>query len=248
MRHAVILLLILALAGTAVLAEDFWQKAKFTEWSDKDVQKMFKDSPWARSVEVRLGGGGGGGGGGRGGRRGGMGGEMSAADASADIGGAGGGGGRGSRGSAGAMPESVPTQLLIVRWHTAMPIKQAMARMRYGKEAGSSPEAAKQLQAEVKRYVVGIAEVPPQLLMRTKLPELKSRASLHIKGKDPIEAGDVVAEKGERGVYLYLLFPREGHPIALEDKEVEVVLKLATTEIKRRFRLKDMLFEGKLEL
>ncbi|MBI4876349.1 MAG: hypothetical protein HY822_17065 [Acidobacteria bacterium] len=246
MKRALIALVILSLAGGALWAADFWQKAKFTEWSDKDAQKMLKDSPWARPVEVRMGGGGGGGGG-RGGRGGG---DMSAAGPSAEDmgGGGGGGGGRRGGGGGGGMPESSPGQILIVRWHTALPVRQAVARMRFGAEAGTSPEAAKMLQPELKRYVVGIAGVPPQMLMRTKIPELKTRATLNIKGRDPIQATDVQADRGERGANLYLFFAREENPITLEDREVEVVLKLQSVEVKRRFKLKDMVFDGKLEI
>ena len=146
------------------------------------------------------------------------------------------------------MPESVPGQILIVRWHTALPLRQAVARMRFGKEAGTSPEAAKLLQPEQKRYVVGISGLPPQLVMRMKPAELKSRATLKLKGKDPIQAIDVLADRSERGADLYLIFSRTDNPITIEDDNVEVILKLASVEVKRRFRLKDMVFEGKLEL
>ncbi len=244
-RALVAFLLVISLGVAALWAADFWQKSKFTEWSDKDAQKMLRDSPWARPVEVRLAGGGGGGRGGRGG------GGMSAASAADDMGGGGGGGrggGGGGRGGGGDMVETPPAHQLVVRWHTAMPVKQAVARMRFGKEAATSPEAAKLLQPEQKRYVVGIAGVPPQLMARSKPAELKSKAFLNVKGRDPIQAADVLADRGERGTNVYLIFPREGNAITLADNEVEVVLKLATVEIKRRFRLKDMLFEGKLEL
>ncbi len=255
MKRALVLVLVLVFAGMSVWAEDFWQKAKFTDWSDKDTQKMLRDSPWARQVEIRLGGGGGAGGmgGGRGGRGGGGGGgaDISAAPNAGDDFGGGGtggmGGGRG-RGGGGQSMESAPGHVVVVRWHTALPIRQAVARIRFGKEAGTSPEAAKMLQPEEKRYVIGISELPPQVLMRSRPAELKSKAMLHVKGREPLEAGEVVAERGERGATLYLVFPRASFPITLDDKEVEVVLKLTAVEIKRRFRLKDMLFDGKLEL
>ena len=95
---------------------------------------------------------------------------------------------------------------------------------------------------------VGLANVPPQLVMRTKPPEIKSKAFLNVKGRDPIPAVDVLADKGERGANLYLIFSRTENPITLENNEVEVVVKLGTVDIKRRFRLKDMVFDGKLEL
>ena len=246
MRRLLIVSLILSLGAAALLAADFWLKAKFTEWSDKDCQKMLKDSPWARPVEVRYGGGGGGGGGRRGGGGGGGGGD----DLGGMSGGGGGGGGRrggGGGGGGDTMMESTPSQTVVVRWHTAMPVRQAVAKLRFGKEATASPDAAKMLQPEQKRYVIGMIGIPAQL-MRGKPAELKGGAQLRIKGKDPIPASNVQAEREQRGANVYLFFPRDTNPIALEDGDVEVVLKLASVEIKRRFKLKDMVFDGKLEL
>src|SRR5689334_11580334 len=50
-RH---ILLLSAIVGTASLlvAGDFWDKKKFPDWSAKDAQKMLKESPWARPVEM----------------------------------------------------------------------------------------------------------------------------------------------------------------------------------------------------
>jgi hypothetical protein len=84
--------------------------------------------------------------------------------------------------------------------------------------------------------------------MRTKPEELKSKAFLNVKGRDPIQAVDVVSDRDERGANIYLVFPRADTPITLEDGDVEVFLKLGTVDVKRRFRLKDMVFDGKLEL
>src|SRR3954468_17261823 len=67
-KHTAILAASLGLASL-LFAADFWDKKKFPDWSAKDAQKMLKESPWARPVE--LGGGGGvGSGSGRGGGRG----------------------------------------------------------------------------------------------------------------------------------------------------------------------------------
>jgi hypothetical protein len=46
---------------------------------------------------------------------------------------------------------------------------------------------------------------------------------------------------------LYMVFPKTD-PIALEDKEVEFVAKVGENTIKQKFRLKDMVFNNKLEL
>jgi hypothetical protein len=49
---------------------------------------------------------------------------------------------------------------------------------------------------------------------------------------------------------VVLFFPRDGHPIVLEDREVEVRVGLPglAQPIRRAFKLKSMVYEGKLEL
>src|SRR5262245_11951996 len=75
-----------------IWAAEFWNDKQPSEWSEKDIDRLLKRSPWAREISVSLGSGGGaGGGGGRGGGRGGRGGG----------GGMGGGGGRGMGGGGG---------------------------------------------------------------------------------------------------------------------------------------------------
>jgi hypothetical protein len=255
-------LITLGLGAIALTAADFWQSKKFTEWSDKEVQKILRDSPWARPVEVRLEGMGGGGmsGGGRGGRGGRGGGGGGAGGSPGGAGGEGMGGAVGTEGIGGRSAgessggfdssQAPPTQTVIVRWHTALPIKQAVVRARYKDEAANSPEAAKILSRLETEYVVGVTELPPQLV-RGNPAQLKSNAVLKIKGRPPIPADNVQAGRGQRGADLYLFFPKAqpgSHLIALEDGEVEVELKLGSTNIRRKFRLKDMVFDGKLEI
>ncbi len=146
--------------------------------------------------------------------------------------------------------EAPPTQTVTVRWHTAAPIKQAVARARYGNEVGTSPEAAQMLNRQETHYVVGIIGLPMAVAKRNPA-QLKSNALLKLKGRSPIVAEDVKAAPDARGANLYMFFPRTqpgSHVIVLEDNEVEVSLKLGNTEIKRKFKLKDMLFDGKLEI
>jgi len=237
----------LALGAVTAAAEDFWQKKKFSEWTPKEVQKMLKDSPWARPVEIRLdvmsgarmsGGR----------RRGGGGGSLG--DASMGAGSMGGEQGGPGSGGGMAMPESIPTVTAYVRWRTALPVKQAYIRTRFGDEAATSPEAAKLLASRETHYIIEIAGLPPST-MRVNPAQLKAAAQLRIKGKPPIQAVDIKAGREQNLINLYLIFPRgeEGAPaITLEDKEVEVFLRTGPLDIRRKFRLKDMVFEGNLEV
>jgi hypothetical protein len=251
-RSLFTLFLVLGLGAWALGAAEFWEKKKFSEWTEKEVRKMLNDSPWARPVEIRvdaMGGARAGGGGGR--RRGGGGGG--GFDASAgSMGGAdeGMGGGMGRGGGGMPMPEAVPTITVYVRWRTALPVKQALVRARFGDEAATSPDAAKFLSAQETHHIIEIAGVPMPML-RIKPDQLKAGAQLRIKDKPPIQAVDLKAGRDENRINLYLMFPRQqdGTPvIVLEDKEVEVLLKAGPLDIRRKFRLKDMIFEGKLEI
>ena len=146
--------------------------------------------------------------------------------------------------------QAPPTVTAIVRWHTALPIKQAAARSRYGDEAATSPDAAKMLARQEQQYVVGIAGLPGRLV-RGKPEQLRSSAFLKVKGQPPLQAADVKGDREQDRANLYLFFPRGqagSHVITLDDQEVEVLLKLPSLEIKRKFRLKEMVYEGKLEI
>lgn len=226
---------------------DFWQKKKFPDWTEKEARKLIADSPWARVVSVGIGGAPGGRAGGRRGRGGG--GSMDTTiDASAGSGGMEAGGGRSAGGFDGVSPS--PTADVVVRWHSALPVKQAVARLRFGAEAGSSEEARKLLGRNEPNYVVGFIGVPAQLV-RGGPEQLKPLATLRLKDQDPVAAANITGERDRNLVNLYVFFARgeAASPlIKLEDGEVEVRLKLPTIEIRRKFRLKEMVYDGKLEI
>src|SRR5665213_2876249 len=65
---------LLFLCALCMWAANFWTTKPFTDWDDKEVQKVLTDSPWVGRVTMSSGGGGGApaavAGGGGGGRRG----------------------------------------------------------------------------------------------------------------------------------------------------------------------------------
>src|SRR4029077_3221174 len=88
---------LLFLCALCMGAADFWTTKPFTDWSDKEVQKILTDSPWAEKVAV----------------------SASAGDVLSAPGGGGGGGGRGGRGgdsgggdAGGASPNSIKSSTL----------------------------------------------------------------------------------------------------------------------------------------
>ena len=136
--------------------------------------------------------------------------------------------------------------VVTVIWQSALPIKQASVKRKYGSEAGTSEEGKKYLDREEANYVV-ILSVPPGMgrggdMSRLK-DALKENTTLNVKGKDPIKPGQVELANG----MAIFAFPKT-NPITLDDKEVEFSTKLGPASVRQKFELKHMVFNGKLEL
>ena len=242
--------LLVLLCAVCACAADFWITKPFTDWSDKEVQKIITDSPWAGKVTMSGGlslsvpeaGGGGRGGGGRGGgRSSGPQGDSTTADPG--IGGGGGGGGD----FGGGGPSGVSVTLL---WQTALPVRQALAKRQYGAEAGTSPEAKAKLDRVEQVYVLTMLGVPGFALASTqgdKKAALLDSTMLAVNGKPPLKASDVQVSGGRGASTLSFLFPKTT-TFTAEDKEFEFVSKFGTTTVKHKFKLKDMVFNGKVEM
>lgn len=258
-------------------AADPWTKPP-AQWSDKDVQRILTDSPWSKSVSITLGGGAPMGGGGRGGRRGGGGGMSGGMpDASMGAGGDSGmGGGRAGMGE-GMGASMAPSIQFQIRWQSAKPVKLATVRARMGAEADTSPQAREFVEREEPDYVIAVigppmggppegggrpgaapreAAAPPKgdaaAQERRGNPEqwmagLKENTWLAWKEHEKLHPSSVVLPPGgQRGVLIFH-FPKD-HPIELEDKEVEFCMRRGPMEVKKKFKLKDMVYEGKLAL
>lgn len=266
-----LLTLFLFLAGMALWAADVWVAKPYTEWTDKDIQKIMSDSPWSKRVTVTFEfAGGGGGGGGRGGARGPQGGSI---DPGIDGGGApgiaegggGGGGGRGGRGgggdgggAAGGGGGGVPETELTIRWMTATTVQQALAKAKYKEEAGTSPDAKKQLETEQNFYAISIVNLPASVRPRTDdaMKELVAESTLTVKGKAPVKAAEVVFPdasqqgqgRGARTTNATFVFPKAAATFTPDDKEVEFATKFGKTKVQTKFNLKAMVVNGKLGL
>jgi hypothetical protein len=243
--------LLLFPAALALWAAEAWQTKPFTEWNEKDIQKIVTDSPWAKKVSVTLPSSGrgpgatgapssGGGGGGRGGGRGG--GPQGTKDSgggdpgiSGDTGGGGGGGASETN--------------LVVRWRTALVINEALAKTKYGAEAGTSPDARKMLEPEPKYYVIQVSGLPASLRPANDAAkqEMMKDSMLSPKDKSSIAAVDIQFSGQGRASDFYFLFPKSA-ALTTDDKEIEFATKFGKTAVKAKFRLKDMEINGKLDL
>ncbi len=224
-------------------AADFWTKP-YTDWTDKEVQKMGNSSPWAKEFNVAISGGGGAPDSGKSGR---------------SKGGGGGGGGDMVSGSqqtggpsaiAGQDGGSVAGLTLYIRWQSALPVKEAVVRSKYGAEAATSPDAKQILTTPEPSYVIVVDGLNRRMVGETDADAIKKammeQSALVIKGKEPIKAIDFRAV-GQGRISAVFAFPKT-NPITVDDKEVEFQTKLGTLNIRQKFHLKDMVFNGKLEL
>lgn len=255
--------LVLAGIGCAacVWAADFWVSKSYTDWSTKDIQKLMSDSPWARRVDVPLnvrmpqgttqseG---------RGGRtRGGTSGDIATADggqaSGPDLTGtrsgpAGAGAGLGNDG-----PQTQTMPVLLV-WQTALPVKQALAKAKFGAEAATSAEAKVYLQREEPFMVLSVEGLPATAAQAGEGDHkagLLMLTALSVKGKDPLKAEEVQFNQRDRLVDAAFFFRRSepgAAPFSVDDKELEFSTKFDKLSIKYRFKLKDMVYHGKLEL
>lgn len=240
------------LCAVSAWAADFWITKPFTDWSDKEVQKIITDSPWAGKVTMSGGGlsltapdTGGGGGRGGGGRGGGRSSGPQGDSTTADPGIAGGGGGGGDFGGGG--PSGVSVTLL---WQTALPVRQALAKRQYGAEAGTSPEAKAKLDRVEQVYVLTMLGVPGFALASAqgdKKAALLDATMLTVSGKPPLKAADVQVSGGRGASTVSFLFPKTT-TFTAEEKELEFVSKFGTSTVKHKFKLKDMVFNGKVEM
>ena len=233
-----------ALSGGTLWAADPWKSnKKYTDWSEKEVRKVLQKSPWAKTfmffsppgsgIPTEPGG------------LDPVGGSVTAApeaETRAPVGGYSGGRRR-------------PLQLLV-RWHTALPVRQALARRQMQAEE-ITPEQAEQLfQQAPSEYVVMVGGLPMAAMGSPTKEKIKAGTYLKTGDKQRIMVKELRRSRGQapdasmseaQVPDLFFIFPR-ATPIELRHKSVEFVTKLGKVKIKKKFKLKDMLFGGKLEL
>lgn len=231
------------LAGAAVLlAADFWEKKAPEDWSSEEVETVLTDSPWAQAVSISF-----------------------IGDTSQPIGGSSRGGGIGFPGS--RSPRSGPTTRTgqpdggwggrfaavgaesrafregdaVVRWSSALPIRQALER------AGAADSAPRPELLD-DYYVVSLSRVPPGMARLVDEPEqLRAAARLTPKDRPAVRAEriEIRPQPGTPGVDF--CFPRSAG-LTADDHQVAFELVAEDYELKVKFKPRDMVYRGRLEL
>ena len=150
----------------------------------------------------------------------------------------------------GGAPSSPPQITGKVRFQNAPPVKQAIVRMRFGQETATSTQAQQILAAADPVYLVVLEGLPQRMAQaggaRLQQALLKTTVLKHGE-KTPIAPVQVQIGMIEKVLAIYFAFPKTD-AIVLEDKDVEFVSKIGAMEFKKKFKLADMVVDGKLLL
>ena len=269
MKKSLLLALLLLLSNSGLRAADFWKERDYKQWKPKEAHKMLNKSPWAQNVSLdpmRMR---------RAGfgdiegdptqdpaerrspaqPRGSV--EALAGDPNpVPVGAAPAGGGPGfnSSGLAGRPPPAggglgPPPINVTVRWASALPVKQAVVRSRYRGNFEESEKDKQLLNSKDEQYVVLLSGLPGRIAraLQRNTDRIKQMTALHRKKKDPIPAASVEVLPRDRFLEVFLFFPRTA-AIDLGDRNVELRTQVGPFKIKRKFKLKKMVFNDKLEL
>jgi len=231
------LILICLLTGGAGRGEKFWGKKPYTEWTKKEVQKLLFNSPWAKKwsyspPQTDM--------------------ISPSRETSLDV-------GEPNR----RVPVEIPTPspwekqsreqiYSYISWVSALPLKQAMVR--YAQLQNQLLDVI-----QVERFLntpesfirINITTDNPDLLLTTLKEKILKETYLQTKTQKKIQLLDYLPPTRDNKKVAFFIFPREenGKPLlTLEDKEVTFFTQLGNLNLKCKFKLKDMVVNGKLEL
>jgi hypothetical protein len=150
------------------------------------------------------------------------------------------------------------TTPIVLAWRTAMPVRQAIARRTGQPVSDTEPNASVLLASGFPGQFRADVADPAKLVADTVL-KVKGKPDIH-----PTEAQipAAAAPKGPPGgapgfgggkgfgggnFDIVFVFPKSAG-LTVDDKEVEFVTKVGKMNIRKKFKLKDMVVNGKLEM
>jgi hypothetical protein len=225
-------------------ASDPWKDKDFTQWDQKDVQRILRDSPWSKQFQFGLNAGSAGGA------------PISSTGEAAHAGGgdmgggAGGGGGSGLSANGGIDRSSGSLGREInfsVSWISSRTVREARARARE-LQGTSAEEARKDLSVQSDTYMIAVLGSDLSSFGKETNDTLKTHTYLMSKStKEKLSPSKVVinqSQESRRPLAIIFEFPKKtesGTPtIATGEKNLEFGTAAGTTPIKVTFDLTKM--------
>jgi hypothetical protein len=214
MKRTIPVILAVFVFAAIALADDVWKSKPYQQWDSKDVQKILNDSPWVRvvrveakwqkpgakgSVPVEPGGTSPGNYGTQAGTAGVSGRDTSSVSSPSAYGMPGGptNANSGSLAQNAAILNSgkIPETTFMLRWFSALSVRQALSRAQVLAGAMTEADAAKALSDEPIEYAVAIAGPDMTPFVKTEEKDIAAKSWLQPKKGDKIPAARVVIQR-----------------------------------------------------
>ncbi len=240
---------------SVAVAASSWQSEGPVQWTSEDVYQILNNSPWSKAVKVTVARGSGydgqsPGNGGNGGTWGeGMPGGMGRGGGGWGGGGMGGGTGR----RRGGYPPAEQGPTVTVQWASALPVRLAEAKSTGG--AADHPVATK----PPDEYIIAVTGLPKSGFASRGSTSSSgddsddARLADHLRvitvlsiGSERLNPTKIELNEGRDGRTIFHF--EKSEPITLHDKDAEFRITSDRMEIRKKFALKDMQYQGKLEL
>ncbi|MBZ5553146.1 MAG: hypothetical protein LAO21_10535 [Acidobacteriia bacterium] len=200
-------------------AAEAWKAKKYTEWTDPEAMQVLERSPWGSIVSVVTG----------------------ASPVASDPGTA--PGGRDTS----PISDTGRTEEYTVAWYSALPVRQAHARLAELRGRATKEQLEQFLQPVTDVCLIAVRGRNQDRLIKANKDQLLKKTYLQVKGKEKVFASDYTAPSTPTAQAIFQ-FPRtvNGTPILSEDdKDVEFVTDLGEYRVRSHFTPKKMIFDGR---
>ena len=153
-------------------------------------------------------------------------------------------------GCGGEQFEAIQRVNVTVTWTSALPIKEALVRRAIGRDAPIPLEHQQLLSQDEPYYAVSVVGLPPAFAaFASMLDAIRPSTLLEREDEEPIatEKIQLFRDEADQSIRAVFLFPRSDG-ITLDDTDVEFITKFGDTDVKKKFKLEEMVFEGELTL
>ena len=221
---------LIGLVGVSLLwAAEPWREKPYTEWTQKDVEKIAQDSPWAHLVEVL-----------------GAGAPGESAIARSEV--------SGTKPLSDASTGPQGGTKYLVQWASALTLRQARVRSTQLAGRENPEESATILAATPPYYILVVAGPNLSAFAEMKEEGTKAASYLELKQSKKRITPDAAQfiRQGERLTQVIVFFPREAEATPLiepTESKVEFHCRVGKSEIEAGFDLRKMVTQdGKPDL